>query len=194
MSTTQSARFFRPSQYAECIIGPKSVLPFTSRLGGSVVMGPCAVVEARSRAKRWLCAAFLGVAAIFSLPFDARAQDTAIMTRGDAAVTAFSGARQIGNVPADLHPLDLTFIDVNGATLQVFDLTELGAAADGLVDYFRCISGEHPDWEEYREAMRIQNKSLIRITPTRWVRSLLVDSRPTWPPDSTADQTRWAAV
>jgi hypothetical protein len=33
---------------------------------------------------------------------------------------------------------------------------------------FRCISGEHPDWEEYREAMRIQDKSLIRITPTRW--------------------------
>ena len=41
-------------------------------------------------------------------------------------------------------------------------------ATDGLVDYFRCISGEHPDWDEYREAMRIQNKSLIRITPTRW--------------------------
>jgi hypothetical protein len=31
-------------------------------------------------------------------------------------------------------------------------------AADGLVDYFRCISGEHPDWEKYREAMRIQDK------------------------------------
>jgi hypothetical protein len=41
-------------------------------------------------------------------------------------------------------------------------------SADGLVDYFRCISGEHPDWEEYREAMRIQDKSLIRITPIRW--------------------------
>ena len=39
-------------------------------------------------------------------------------------------------------------------------------AADGLVEYFRCISGEHPDWDEYREAMRIQNKSLIRVTPT----------------------------
>ena len=41
-------------------------------------------------------------------------------------------------------------------------------ATDGLVEYFRCISGEHPDWEEYREAMRIQGKSLIRTTPTRW--------------------------
>jgi hypothetical protein len=35
------------------------------------------------------------------------------------------------------------------------------AAADGLVDYFCCISGEHPNWEEYREAMRIQDKSRI---------------------------------
>jgi hypothetical protein len=50
-----------------------------------------------------------------------------------------------------------------------------------------AASGEHPDWKEYQEAMRIQDKSLIRITPTRWVRSRLVDSRPTQPPDSTAD-------
>ena len=41
-------------------------------------------------------------------------------------------------------------------------------AVDGLVEYFRSISGEHPDWDEYREAMRNQDKSLIRITPTRW--------------------------
>ena len=41
-------------------------------------------------------------------------------------------------------------------------------AEDGLVDYFRSISGEHPDWDEYRAAMRVQDKSLLRITPTRW--------------------------
>ncbi len=41
-------------------------------------------------------------------------------------------------------------------------------AADGLVDYFRCIAREHPDWAEYRAAMRTQDKSLIRITPTSW--------------------------
>ena len=48
------------------------------------------------------------------------------------------------------------------------EVLEMPAARDGLVDYFRCISGEHPNWDEYREAMRIQDKSLIRITPTRW--------------------------
>jgi hypothetical protein len=34
--------------------------------------------------------------------------------------------------------------------------------------YFRSISGEHPDWDEYREAMVKQGKSLIRITIERW--------------------------
>jgi hypothetical protein len=36
------------------------------------------------------------------------------------------------------------------------------------VEYFRNISGEHPDWDEYREAMVKQGKSIIRVTPERW--------------------------
>lgn len=61
--------------------------------------------------------------------------------------------------------------DFGGPWVQVdgdAEVLHMPEAADGLVEYFRCISGEHPDWDEYREAMRIQNKSLIRITPTRW--------------------------
>lgn len=59
----------------------------------------------------------------------------------------------------------------NGPFVQVdgnAEVLHMPDALDGLVDYFRCISGEHSDWDEYREAMRIQDKSLIRITPTRW--------------------------
>ncbi len=41
-------------------------------------------------------------------------------------------------------------------------------AADGLVEYFRSISGEHPDWDEYRQAMADQGKSVILVEPTRW--------------------------
>lgn len=48
------------------------------------------------------------------------------------------------------------------------EVLHMPEAMEGLVDYFRCIAGEHPDWAEYREAMRVQHKSLIRITPTRW--------------------------
>jgi PPOX class probable F420-dependent enzyme len=61
--------------------------------------------------------------------------------------------------------------DFGDAWVQVdgdAEVLHMPEALDGLVDYFRCISGEHPDWDEYREAMRVQGKSLIRITPTHW--------------------------
>lgn len=45
---------------------------------------------------------------------------------------------------------------------------DMPAAADGLVEYYRSISGEHPDWDEYRQAMHDQAKSVILIEPTRW--------------------------
>ncbi|MGE3528744.1 MAG: hypothetical protein AB7G54_04870, partial [Methyloceanibacter sp.] len=96
-------------------------------------MGHCARFEAGRWLAGWLGAALLGAATIFSLPLEAEAQETAIIGRGDAAVTAFSGARQLGEVPSGLHPLDVTFIDVNGAVLQVFDLSRLGGAASGQV-------------------------------------------------------------
>jgi len=41
-------------------------------------------------------------------------------------------------------------------------------AVEPLVDYYRAIAGEHPDWEEYRRAMRDQNKCLLRVTARRW--------------------------
>jgi PPOX class probable F420-dependent enzyme len=59
----------------------------------------------------------------------------------------------------------------NDAWIQIdgdAEVLHMPEAVEGLVDYFRCISGEHPDWQEYREAMALQNKSLLRITPTRW--------------------------
>jgi PPOX class probable F420-dependent enzyme len=48
------------------------------------------------------------------------------------------------------------------------ELITLPEAVEPLVDYFRSVSGEHPDWDEYRQAMTEQGKALIRITPTRW--------------------------
>ena len=59
---------------------------------------------------------------------------------------------------------DGPYVQVDG-TAEVIDLPE---ALEPLVEYYRAISGEHPDWDEYREAMQEQGKSLIRITPERW--------------------------
>ncbi|TDD39575.1 PPOX class F420-dependent oxidoreductase [Saccharopolyspora elongata] len=56
------------------------------------------------------------------------------------------------------------YVQVDGRA-EVLDMPD---ALDGLVEYFRCISGEHPDWAEYREAMARQGKSLIRIHIERW--------------------------
>jgi PPOX class probable F420-dependent enzyme len=54
-------------------------------------------------------------------------------------------------------------------TAQVVSLPE---AMDGLVDYYQRISGEHPDWDDYRRAMQQQQRVLVRVSidtvgPTR---------------------------
>ena len=56
------------------------------------------------------------------------------------------------------------YVHVDG-TAEVLDLPE---SLEPLVEYFRSLSGEHPDWDEYREAMQRQGKSLIRLTIDRW--------------------------
>ena len=56
------------------------------------------------------------------------------------------------------------WVQVDG-TAEVLDLPE---AVEDFVEYYRVIAGEHPDWEEYREAMVAQGKCLVRISITRW--------------------------
>ena len=61
--------------------------------------------------------------------------------------------------------------DFGGAWVQVDGtgaVLDVPAAVEPLVDYYRAISGEHPDWAEYRGAMVNQGKSLLRVTPERW--------------------------
>ena len=61
--------------------------------------------------------------------------------------------------------------DFGGPWVQVDGVAEvidLPGSVEPLVEYFRVISGEHPDWDEYRQAMRDQGKSLIRVTIERW--------------------------
>jgi hypothetical protein len=36
-----------------------------------------------------------------------------------------------------------------------------------LVDYYRAVSGEHPDWDDYRAAMRRDRRVIVRIAITR---------------------------
>ncbi len=61
--------------------------------------------------------------------------------------------------------------DFGGEWVQIDGIAEvLGGrpAVEPLVEYFRVISGEHSDWNEYRQAMIDQGKVLIRITIDSW--------------------------
>jgi len=55
------------------------------------------------------------------------------------------------------------WIQVDGTA----EIISLPAAMDLLVDYYRRISGEHPDWADYREAMIRERRCVARITITR---------------------------
>jgi PPOX class probable F420-dependent enzyme len=47
------------------------------------------------------------------------------------------------------------------------EIVSLPDAMDGLVDYYRRISGEHEDWDDYRAAMERERRVLLRVTLTR---------------------------
>ena len=60
--------------------------------------------------------------------------------------------------------------DWDGPWVQVdgdAEVLHMPEAEDALVDYFRCIAGEHPDWDEYRAAMRSEQRCLVRVDLTR---------------------------
>lgn len=49
-------------------------------------------------------------------------------------------------------------------TAEVISLPD---AMDLLVDYYRMISGEHPDWGDYRAAMVRDRRVIVRVTVSR---------------------------
>lgn len=55
------------------------------------------------------------------------------------------------------------WIQIDG-TAEIVTLPE---AMEGLVDYYRRISGEHPDWDDYRAAMVRDRRVLLRVSVTR---------------------------
>ena len=46
-------------------------------------------------------------------------------------------------------------------------IVSLPDAMEGLVEYYRRVAGEHPDWDDYRAAMERDRRVLIRIAIER---------------------------
>jgi len=87
---------------------------------------------------------------------------------GRIVISTYPQRAKAANLRRDSHVSVCVLSDeFNGAYVQIdgtAEVLDMPDALEPLVEYFRCISGEHPDWDEYRDAMRKQNKSLIRIT------------------------------
>ena len=91
---------------------------------------------------------------------------------GRLTVASYPERAKVRNLRRDPSCSALVLSDEwNGPWVQVWgrgEVVDLPEAVEPLVEYFRSISGEHPDWDEYREAMRSQGKCLLRLQIERW--------------------------
>lgn len=91
---------------------------------------------------------------------------------GRVVIATYPQRAKVSNVRR--HPNASVMVlsdEFNGPYVQVDgdgEVIDLPDAVEPLVDYYRSIAGEHPDWAEYRQAMVDQGKCLIRISPQRW--------------------------
>ncbi|MDF0529295.1 PPOX class F420-dependent oxidoreductase [Tsukamurella sp. 8F] len=96
----------------------------------------------------------------------------AVGPRGDILISTYPERAKAANLRRDSRCSLMSLgADFNDPWVQVDGVAEVidpPDAVEGLVEYFRAAAGEHPDWAEYRQAMRDQGKSLIRIRIETW--------------------------
>ncbi len=86
-----------------------------------------------------------------------------ISTRETAKKTTNLRARPRASLIVFTEAFYGDWVQVDG-TVEVVPLPE---AMDGLISYYRQVSGEHPDWDEYRAAMERDRRVLLQITIER---------------------------
>jgi PPOX class probable F420-dependent enzyme len=102
---------------------------------------------------------------------DGRAQlspvTVAIDAEGCAVVSSRETAVKTRNLRRDPRASLVVFTDgFFGPWVQLdgtVEVVSLPGAMDGLVEYYRAVSGEHPDWEDYRAAMVRDRRVLLRL-------------------------------
>lgn len=91
--------------------------------------------------------------------------------RGVVEISSRETAFKVKNLRRDPRASVCVFSDrFYGAWVQIdgaVEVVSMPDALEGLVEYYRRISGEHPDWDEYREAMVRDRRVLVRLTPER---------------------------
>ena len=96
----------------------------------------------------------------------------AMIPSGELAISTYPERAKAGNVRRrPLVSLMVMGAEFNDAWVQIDGtarVVDLPEAGDLFVEYYRSISGEHPDWDEFRAAMVNQGKCLIRVSITDW--------------------------
>ena len=95
----------------------------------------------------------------------------AVSADGAVVVSSRETAIKTKNVRRDPRAWLCVFADAFfGGFVQVegdVTVVSLPDAMEGLVEYYRAVAGEHPDWDDYREAMVKEQRCLIRLALTR---------------------------
>ena len=95
----------------------------------------------------------------------------AVDAQDRVVISTREGAMKTRNLRRDPHAWlcvmsDRFFGEWHGVegTVEVLTLPE---AMEPLVDYYRGVAGEHPDWDEYRTAMEREHRVLLRLRVER---------------------------
>ncbi len=86
---------------------------------------------------------------------------------GRAIISSRETAYKVRNLRRDPRASVCVFTDgFFGEWIQIegtADILSLPDALEPLVDYYKSVVGEHPDWADYRQAMVKEKRVLIRI-------------------------------
>ncbi|MDQ3688951.1 MAG: PPOX class F420-dependent oxidoreductase [Chloroflexota bacterium] len=86
---------------------------------------------------------------------------------GYAVISSRETAYKVRNLRRDPRATLCVFSDAfYGDWIQIdgrADLISQPEAMERLIDYYRRISGEHPDWDDYRRAMEEERRLIVRI-------------------------------
>ena len=87
---------------------------------------------------------------------------------GRAIISSRETAYKVKNIQRDPRVSLCAFVDeFTGPWIQIDGTAEVVSLPDAmelLVDYYRRVAGEHPNWDEYRQAMEQDRRVMIRIT------------------------------
>ena len=95
---------------------------------------------------------------------------------GHLEISSRETAYKVRNLRRDPQATLCVFTDAFfGGWVQVegtAEIVSLPRAMEGLVDYYRRLRGEHPDWDDYRAAMERERRVLVKVSidavgPTR---------------------------